>query len=470
MCRGIPRFGVADSPGAALTNANRPGMIKLVADGTPHPETVGERLRRLRLERGLSQRDLAAPGVSYAYISRIEAGARRPSVKALRMLARKLGVTPGYLETGSEIDDASARELRLSEAELRLRLDAEVSVDELEELLADALAAADTAAAARAQIALGLAASNRSDHPETIRHLEAALEHGFINPVSRPDVYVTLGRAYAARGTPRRAVELFERALAEAAAVAPEDVGARVRFSSFLSFALTDLGELARARAVVGEALAETEQGVDPYTRVRLHWSLGRLSLEQSKPLVALESFRRAVSLLEATEDTLHLARAHLNCAHALVDAADLAGAWAHIDHAERLLGTRPSDDDLAVVRRMQATCAARGGDFEAAERYANEGLILASELPNEQGQLWWAIAEARAGAGDPAADDAFRQAVELLSEHGTVREYANVLRAYGRHLREVGREREALDVYERAANVASNLQGEPSTAERADW
>ena len=52
-------------------------------------ESIGERLKRLRLERGLSQRDLSSPGVSYAYISRIEAGARSPSVKALRMLARK---------------------------------------------------------------------------------------------------------------------------------------------------------------------------------------------------------------------------------------------------------------------------------------------------------------------------------------------------------------------------------------------
>ncbi len=50
-----------------------------------HAESIGERLRRLRLERGLSQRELSSPGVSYAYISRIEAGARRPSVKALRV-------------------------------------------------------------------------------------------------------------------------------------------------------------------------------------------------------------------------------------------------------------------------------------------------------------------------------------------------------------------------------------------------
>lgn len=63
-------------------------------------ETVGQRLRRLRLEAGISQRELAGPGVSYAYISRIEAGTRRPSVKALRVLAERLGVMVEYLETG----------------------------------------------------------------------------------------------------------------------------------------------------------------------------------------------------------------------------------------------------------------------------------------------------------------------------------------------------------------------------------
>src|SRR3954462_2849429 len=85
-------------------------------------ETIGERLKRLRLERGLSQRELAAPGVSYAYISRIEVGTRQPSVKALRRLAAKLGVTADYLETGSALDDDSARELRLSVLELAVRL------------------------------------------------------------------------------------------------------------------------------------------------------------------------------------------------------------------------------------------------------------------------------------------------------------------------------------------------------------
>lgn len=65
-------------------------------------ETVADRILRRRLELGLSQRELAVDGVSYAYISRIEAGARTPSVKALRKLAPKLGVSPVWLETGEE--------------------------------------------------------------------------------------------------------------------------------------------------------------------------------------------------------------------------------------------------------------------------------------------------------------------------------------------------------------------------------
>src|SRR4051794_31822045 len=85
-------------------------------------ETIGQRLKRLRLDRHMSARDLAAPGVSYAYISRIEAGTRQPSVKALRRLAAKLGVSADYLETGSDLDAGSARELRLSDLELAVRL------------------------------------------------------------------------------------------------------------------------------------------------------------------------------------------------------------------------------------------------------------------------------------------------------------------------------------------------------------
>jgi transcriptional regulator with XRE-family HTH domain len=433
----------------------------------PQPETIGERLRRIRLERGLSQRDLSGPGISYAYISRVEAGLRNPSVKALRMLAAKLGVTADYLERGTVLGGGELRELRLTELELRIRLDDEFAVDELNEILAEATEHADHTAAARVRVALGLAASARSDHAETVEQLEAAIASDLVSPVARPDVYATLGRAYAARGAPRTAVALFERVLAELEEIAPQDEGLRIRFASYLSFALTDAGDLPRAQAVVREALSQSSPDVDPYTRVRLYWSLGRLSIERAKPLSALDSFRRAVTLLEATEDTLHLARAHMNCTMALIEAEELDQAEVHLDQAQLLLGRFPADDDLVSVRILQALLAAKTGDHDAAEKYGNEGLMLARELPNEQGQLWWALAESRSRSGEDGADEAYQAALELLGEHGTVREHANLLRSYGRYLRSTDRDGEALDVFERAAEVASNLQRNDSAAER---
>src|ERR671910_3712345 len=104
-------------------------ILTSVAEGST-TETVGARLKRLRLQRGLSQRDLSSPGVSYAYISRIEAGARTPSVKALRKLAQKLGVSVEYLETGRDIRDIDDRELRLADAELQLRLESNTDAAE----------------------------------------------------------------------------------------------------------------------------------------------------------------------------------------------------------------------------------------------------------------------------------------------------------------------------------------------------
>src|SRR5437667_12046867 len=150
------------------------------AEGEPGVETVGQRLRRLRRERQLSQRELSSPGVSYAYISRIEAGARRPSVKALRQLARKLSVSVEYLETGSDLRDVDERELRLADAELELRLtdDPGKAQDMVLEILDDAIAAGDSTSALRARLAIGLAEARAGNNAAAAARHEAADDAG----------------------------------------------------------------------------------------------------------------------------------------------------------------------------------------------------------------------------------------------------------------------------------------------------
>src|SRR5580765_4312635 len=77
-------------------------------------------MRRLRLARGMTQKDLAAPKYSYAYVSTIEAGRRSPSKEAIEHFASRLGVTPDELVSGRPADLAPRLELSLLEARIAL--------------------------------------------------------------------------------------------------------------------------------------------------------------------------------------------------------------------------------------------------------------------------------------------------------------------------------------------------------------
>jgi transcriptional regulator with XRE-family HTH domain len=87
---------------------------------TPHyddPAAVGKRVFEAREAAGLSQRELAFPGCSAAYISRIERGERVPSLQVMRELARRTGVTEDQLAFGHEkLDPAVAERVRAVEA------------------------------------------------------------------------------------------------------------------------------------------------------------------------------------------------------------------------------------------------------------------------------------------------------------------------------------------------------------------
>lgn len=59
---------------------------------------VGENVRRLRKERGLTQEQLAMEvGIDLTYLGGIERGRRNPSLKVLASLGAALSVEPGDL-------------------------------------------------------------------------------------------------------------------------------------------------------------------------------------------------------------------------------------------------------------------------------------------------------------------------------------------------------------------------------------
>jgi tetratricopeptide (TPR) repeat protein len=417
------------------------------------------------VEQGLSQRELASPGVSYAYISRIEAGTRQPSVKALRRLGAKLGVSAEYLETGSVLDPAERRELRLADLELAIRLGESEHVEEqLRELVDEAVAAGDGACALRARVALASVALESGAFSHAAALLEAALADEPFVPVDRFDIYAGLGRAYAGAGRADQAVELFERCLAEAEA-SGADAATSVRYATLLSYALSDAGDLARAERVVQDALDRAQETEDPYMRVRLYWSMARLAHQEGRASVALTNVRKAIALLQATDDSFHLARAHILAAGITLTRDDVEGCERHLDHAEQLLGPHPAMEDAVEIKILRSRLAVRHGNATEAIALARETLeLVGDESPADEGLAFSALGDGLALAGEhPGADEAYRRAADLLEAQGRWRDATQACRSWAQMLRTTGHEEQALDVLDRATELG--LRAAPTDA-----
>jgi transcriptional regulator with XRE-family HTH domain len=416
-------------------------------------------VRRLRLELGLSQRQLASRGVTYAYISRIESGQRTPSVRAIRLLARRLGVTPEYLETGVDIAPVEALELRLTDAELRLRLGdhSTEARHALQAVLKEAQRAGERDIAMRAQIALGLSSLAAGNQREAAHYLAIAVVSPLVSPRTHTNVYVSLSKALRFLGRAEEAAEMLEEALDDLGAETPEAAGVRLRLATYLSYALTDLGQFERARSV----LEDIDAGValDAHEQVTMQWSLARLAYMEGQPRTALREIRRAIMLLDHTEDSLELARAHLFAAEVQLWAGNVPEAERHLALAARLESLAADARDLGALHSCQALVHARRGDSERARRLIQHAHEELADAPAEQGLLWLAqgIIEAMRDDVD-AAGRSFEQAIDALVASSMQREAAAVCREWAQVLRGAGRLEEAGDTARRAAQLSENV------------
>ena len=411
-------------------------------------ETIGQRLKRLRSERGLTQSDISGPGVTKAHICRIEKGQRRATLDVLRPLADKLGVTLEHLETGREIPLALEREYQLAAAELELALggDPEQAEPTLRRLAREG---SRDAISARARALLGIAAAERGDHHEAIQQLEAATAAG-IRPRERADLYETLAGSYLAIGAGTRAVALLERCIAATAA----DPILQIRYRSRLATTLDATSDSQRARTLAEEAAELADQHAHPQTRTRHYRALAQAAWAERAPERALAHARRALALLEATQDVRQLARSDLSCAELCNLDQEWLQALRHLDRAQRLLEQTTEPELSGLVYAEQAKACARLGATEEALQLATRAAVL---LANNAPAAEHALAVAQAAAGDiDNADQSFRRASEAYEARGHWRQAAAVAHDWGKALRQAHRPEQALDAFSRAAIYAA--------------
>src|SRR3989442_15048707 len=83
----------------------------------PATAGLGDRLRRLRSDAGLTQTELAGGRFSKEYVSQIERGKTRPTRETVEWLAQRLGVDPDLLQSGLSTGDRGRIEATLPRAE-----------------------------------------------------------------------------------------------------------------------------------------------------------------------------------------------------------------------------------------------------------------------------------------------------------------------------------------------------------------
>ena len=411
---------------------------------------LGKRLEAARVGAGLTQRELSFSGCSATYISRIEAGQRVPSLQVLRELARRLGVSEDYLARGVakplveenqkllDADIASG----LDERELAERLYREV----LEEAASDHERAHATAG-------LGHLALRGGDPHGAIEHLEEAVRLYGANATTQPAVGGALGRAYAMVGDLRGSIEVFRRW--RAAAEERNEQLDVIRFSVHLSQALEDAGEFVEAAALLERTAPMVEESHDPLLHARLYWSQSRLHTLENRPWLAARYARKALEILELTENARWTGMAHQLLAHIENDRERPDEALELLARGWPLLADRSNDVERAQYRLEEARAlAALGRNEEAAQLAMEVAAAVRQADPMDAGRAYTVLGDVFRDLGDRArAREVYELAIELLTATPS-RYLGEVYTKLAELLEEEGETEEALALLKKAVQA----------------
>jgi tetratricopeptide (TPR) repeat protein len=413
------------------------------------PSAVGDRLKEARVRSGLSQRQLAFAGCSPAYISRIESGDRIPSLQILRELGKRLGVTEDYLATG----EIGARTVDgVQEADVLLRLDEPEDARRLYEgALADASGPQERA---DALAGLGQLAFRQGEPRGAIDKLEEAFNLYAGEEADYPTAADSLGRAYAMVGELESAIALFERCLRQV-----EERGDQLeilRFSVLLGYALIDTGNFGRAEELLGHALAVGKDFSDPIIRARLYWSQSRLHAERNDSETAARYARRALAILELTENTHYTARAHQLLAHIELDRGQPEEALRVLQEGWPLLEHTGNPLERAQYRLEEARALAKLGEKEDAAALAMQiSGVISSAHPEDAARSYTVLAGVYEDLGEGSrARELYELAAEILRPNNPNRYLIHVFARLADLAESEGRKDEAFQYLKKAVGM----------------
>jgi transcriptional regulator with XRE-family HTH domain len=431
---------------------------------------LGHRIRTARCRAGLTQSQVAGDAVSVGYLSRIERGQRRPNAGLLIGIADRLAVTVDELLIGVAPDRIAELRLQLDHAELAL-----VTGSPAEALESVTRLLSDPAITELAELRRS-AGYIHAGALEAIGDLQAAiLLLEVLAETSPPDLdwiegLTALSRCYRESGELGRAIEVGTQAIGHIEKLELGGLDEAIRLSLTVAAAYYEQGDADYAARLCQRAIDRAEAIASPVAKAMAYWNSSAIESMRGNASTALPMTRRALAVIEATDDARNIARlrTQLGILQLLLDPPQPREALEILEHAaEELAFTGAGPADLADNRLAQARARFLLGDTGGARRQATEiGTAVRSNMP-------LLAADAFALLGQIAVQEAaldtarshFQEAVLLLSGVGADRAAAQLWFELAGLFESVGEPAAALDAY-RCAAAATGLVA-PSSRQR---
>lgn len=398
--------------------------------------TPGKRLRQLRLAKGLTQKDLAEPRYTHAYISIIEAGKRQPSQAALGHFAAKLGVDIDELVTGRPHDLVPRLQMRLQDA--RRVASSGGYTDARKAYMAVAkLARLYGLARLKGEAERGLAicaelGGDPSNAIELYERAEATLAKESAD--LRTDAIAGKARCLQMIGEVHYAIYLLEKQLETLKQEGLSDPTGLSRLHVSLTAAYFEAGFHLGANSSAKEALRLAAKVTDPEGLACMHMNVARVHLENGRTDQALESLQRAEDLYRQLSFQSEVASAHLARGYVFSRDGKLDLARRELTAARDLFVSNDSSIDEARATNELARIERLRGHTDEAQQLLKESMSLLAG-GSHLGVLAWAHRELGILLSDRnprQAEKALREAIDLFQRVGDGAELGHTYRALG--------------------------------------
>jgi tetratricopeptide (TPR) repeat protein len=428
--------------------------------------SLGERVRQLRVARGLTQTELAGDRFSKEYVSQIERGKTRPTGETIEWLAERLGVDRTFLESGVSSSERERVESAIARAEAAIEdsryADAVQDLDKLAPALAT-IAAPELEL--RAVLAESWARMYEGEVRRAIDLLNSArtlAEGPSFTDVERADLLYRLGCCRYKLNSISTAVSLYSEALDLATRSGLPSDRLRSHIYEWRSRCYRRQRDWEAAREDVEHALELAEGLNDRHTIGHVYFQASLIAERTGHWVLARSYAERAKAIYEELRDNANVGKL-LNEIGALnFQLGRPDDAIKYLKEAFKVLLDVGDDTDAGRVISSLAQVHLRTGKVDVAEEQAKQALELLDgrvdhldEIGNAQLVLGRALLEQQRY---DEAEQAFAAAESSFDQLSSASHRAAAWIAQGDLAARRGDDRHASALFRRAAEALQDF------------